>query len=69
MKDGGSIIDHFNVFNIIVAQLGSIGDKIEEDHCMLLFCYFANLWDHLVMYIGSNTTKLKIDEVVALLFS
>lgn len=47
-----------------------MGDTItEEDRCMLLLCSLPDTWDHLVMAIGSNTTKFKMDEVVACLLS
>lgn len=68
IEDGGSIVDHLNAFNMIVAQLGSTGDKIEEeDCCMLLLCSFPKSWDHLVISIQITTTMFKMDEVVALL--
>lgn len=48
----------------------SVGMKIDdEDHCMLLLCSFPDIWDHLVMVIGSTTTTFKIEDVVALLLS
>lgn len=66
MEDGGFVVDHFNAFNIIISQLGSIGDKIkEEDRCMLLLCYLLESWDHLIMAIGSTTTNFKMDDMIA----
>lgn len=66
IEDGGSVADHLNAFNILVTQLGSVRDKIDEqDHYMLLLCSFSNSWDHLVMAIGSSTSTFKMDEVVA----
>jgi hypothetical protein len=51
MEDGG-VVDHMNEFSMLVAQLGLVGDNIEDmDCCMLLLCYFLNLWDHVVMDI------------------
>lgn len=66
MEDGGSIVDHLNAFNMIVARVGYASDKIEEeDHCMLLLCSLPDSWDHLIMAIRSTTIKFMIDEVVA----
>lgn len=41
----------------------------EEECCMLLLSSLPDLWDHLVMAIGSTTTKFKMDEVVSALLS
>jgi len=66
MEEGASITDHLNLFNMIIAQLTSVGVKIEdEDHCMLLLCSLLDTWDHLVMAIGSTTTTFKMEDVVA----
>lgn len=70
MEDGGSIVDHLNAFNKLVAQLTSVGVKMEEeDHCMTLLYSLPNSWDHLVMDIGRTTSTFKIDEVVSSLLS
>lgn len=36
---------------------------------MLLFCFFSNSWDHLIMTIGSTITMFKMDEVISSLLS
>ena len=65
-----ALVDHLISFNMVIAQLISIGVSIdEEDRCMLLLCSLPDSWDHLVMAIKSMTTKLKMDEVVATLLS
>lgn len=39
MEEGGSVREHLNAFNLLVAQLASSGVKIEEeDQCMTLLC-------------------------------
>lgn len=51
-------------------QLTSVGVSVsEEERYMLLLCLLPDLWDHLVMAIGSATTQFKMDEVVAALLS
>ena len=59
MKDGDSVIEHLNAFNVVVSQLLSIDIKIsDEDKCISLLCPIPNSWDSLVIAIGSNTTAL-----------
>ena len=64
------VAGHLNTFNILITQLTSVGVSVsEEEHCMLLLRSFPHSWYHLVMAIGSNTTQLKMDEVVVALLS
>jgi len=59
MKDGDSVIEHLNTFNIVVSQLLSIDIKIlDEDKCINLLCSLPDSWDSLVIAIGSNATAL-----------
>jgi hypothetical protein len=37
----------------------------DEEKCINLLCYFPDSWDSLVMSIGSNTTTLALEDVVA----
>ena len=65
MRDGDSVAEHLNGFNIVVSQLVSIEIKISnEDKFISLLCSLLDSWDSLVVAIGSNTTALKLDEVV-----
>ena len=41
----------------------------DEDKCIILFFSLLDLWDSLVVAIGSNTTSLNFEEVVSSLFS
>jgi hypothetical protein len=69
MRDGDSVVEHLNAFNIVVSQLVSVEIKIsDEDKCIGLLCSLPDSWDILVVVIGSNTTALKFDEVVSSLF-
>lgn len=66
MDEDTSLANHMNVFNMFVAQLTSIGVKIDdEDRCMLLLCSLPNTWDHLIMATRSTTTTFKMEDVVA----
>ena len=70
MEEGGSIIEHLNVFNLLVVQLASSGVKIEEeDQCMTLLCSLLDSWDHLMMALGSTLVTFRMDEVVSSLLS
>jgi hypothetical protein len=70
MSDGSSVTEHLNVFNTILSQLSSVDIKItEEEKCISLLCSFPDSWDSLVMAIGSNTTTLALEDVVASLLS
>ena len=70
MKDGDSVTEHLNAFNIFVSQLSSIDIKIsDEDNCIIFLCSLPVSWDSLVIAIGSNTTTLNFDEIVSTLLS
>jgi hypothetical protein len=70
MSDGISVTKHLNVFNTIIIQLSYVGIKIiEEEKCISLLCSFPDSWDSLVMAIGSNTTTLVLEDMVASLLS
>jgi hypothetical protein len=66
MKDGDPVENHLNAFNKVVSQLLSIDIKISsEDKCINLLCSLPDLWDDLVVAIGSNTNTLSFDDVVS----
>jgi hypothetical protein len=70
MRVGDSVAEHLNAFNTVVSQLVSVEIKIsDEDKCISLPCSLPDLWDSMVVAIGSNTPALKFDEVVSSLFS
>jgi hypothetical protein len=70
MRDGDSMEEHLNAFNTLLSQLVSAEIKIsDEDKCISLLCSLPDLWDSLVVAIGSNTTSLKFEEVVSSLLS
>jgi len=70
MKDGDSVTEHLNAFNTVVSQLASIDIKIsDEDKCISLLCSIPDLWDSLVIAIGSNAIALQFDEIVSSLLT
>ena len=59
MKDGDSLKEHLNTFNIVASKLASVDIKIsDEDKCMSLLFSIPDSWDSLVIAIGSNATAL-----------
>lgn len=70
MKDGDSVTENLNAFNIVVSQLASVDIKMsDEDKCISLLCSLLDLWDSLVIAIGSNATALQFDEIVSALLT
>jgi hypothetical protein len=69
MSDGSSVTKNLNVFNTMLSQLSYVDIKItKEEKCINLLCYFPYSWDSLVVVIGSNTTTLVLEDMVASLF-
>jgi hypothetical protein len=68
MSDGSSVTEHLNAFNTIISQLSSVDIKItEEEKCISLLCSLPESWDSLVVDIGSNSTTLSLEHMVAYL--
>ena len=54
----------------MVSQLAYVDIKISnEDKCISLFYSLLDLWDSLVIAIGSNATALHFDEIVSSLLT
>jgi hypothetical protein len=70
MIDGSSVIEHLNLFNIILIHLSFVDIKIiEEEKCIILLCSLLESWDSLVVTIRSNTNTLALEDVVASMLS
>jgi hypothetical protein len=70
MSEDSLVIDHLNSFNTIISKLSSMDLKItEEEKCISVLCSFPDSWDNLVMAIGSNSTTLVLEYMVAYLMS
>jgi hypothetical protein len=66
MSDGNLVTENLNVFNTIISQLSFVDIKItKEERCISLLCSFPDTWDNLVAAIGSNSTTLVLENVVA----
>lgn len=58
--------ENMNAFNIMISRLLCVDIKITKaEKCISLLCSLPNSWDSLVMAIGSNTTTLTLEYVVA----
>ena len=55
-------MEHFQYWGKSISVEIKISD---EDKCISLFFSLPDLWDTLVMVIGSNATSLNFDEVVS----
>jgi hypothetical protein len=65
MNDKDSMTKNLNAFNIVLSQLLYVNiTNFDEDKCISLLCILDS-WDSLVIAIGSNTTTLTFDDVVA----
>jgi hypothetical protein len=70
MKDGYSVIEHMNTFNVVVSKILYINIKIFDEYkCISLIWHLPDLWDILVVSIGSNSTTLTFNDVVSSLLS
>jgi hypothetical protein len=71
MSDGSSVmVECLNAFNNFLSQLLSMDIKItKEDKCISLLCSLPDSWDNLVVAIGSNTTTLTLEDVIASILS
>jgi hypothetical protein len=66
MREGSSVTEHLNVFNIIISKLSFVDIKItKEEKCISLLCSLLDFWDSLVVAIGSNSTTLALEDMVA----
>ena len=64
------MVENLTTFNTMESQLVSAEIKIlDEDKCIGLMFSLLDLWESLVVAIGSNTTTLNFDEVVSSLLS
>ena len=63
MQEGSDLAEHVNVFNQLVADLGKVDVKIEdEDMAIVLLC-------HLVTTLTYGKEKVQVDDVVSALLS
>ena len=70
MQEGSDLAEHVNVFNQLVADLGKVDVKIEdEDMAIVLLCSLPDSYDHLVTTLTYGKEKVQVDDVVSTLLS
>ena len=68
MQEGSDIVEHINVFNQLIADLGKVGVKIdEEDRAIILLCLLPGSYEHLVTTLTYGKEDVKVDEIVTVL--
>ena len=66
MKEGASVAEHLNEFNIITNQLASIKIILDDEiRVILLMCFMPDSWKKLIaaMSTSATTGTLKFDDV------
>ena len=71
MDENETVTEHMNVYNTLLSQITSVGNKMpEEDKCITLLCSLSDSLDNLIVAIGSSSqATLKFDEIVSSLLS
>jgi hypothetical protein len=70
MQEGSDLTEHGNVFNQLVADLGKVVVKIDdEDMAIVLLCLLSDSYDNLVTTLTYGKEKVQVDDVVAALLS
>ena len=66
MKEGASVAEHLNEFNIITSQLASVKINLDDEiRAILLMCSMPDSWDNLMVAISTSAPAgtLKFDDV------
>jgi hypothetical protein len=69
MQEGSDLAEHVNVFNQLIADLGKVYVKIDEDMTIVLLCSLSDSYDDLVTTLTYGKEKVQVDDVVAALLS
>lgn len=70
MREGESIAENLNSFNLVLSQLASIDVNVEEeDKCIMLLCSLLESLDNFILSITANMEDRKMDALVATLLS
>ena len=68
MQEGPDLAEHINVFNQLIAGLGKVNEKIdEEDSAIILLCSLSGSYEHLVTTLTYGKEDVKVDEIVTTL--
>ena len=68
MQQGSDLADHINVFNQLIANLGKVDEKIDdEDKAIILLCSLPGSYEHLVTTLSYGKEDVNVDEIVTAL--
>ena len=69
MQEGSDLAEHINVFNQVVADLGNVEVKVDdEDKAIILLCSLPPSYEHVVTTLTYGKETIKIEDItVALL--
>ena len=68
MQKGSDLAEHINVFNQLIADLGKVEVKIdEEDRAIILLCSLPGSYEHLVTTLTYGKEDVKVDEIITAL--
>ena len=68
MQQGSDLTDHINVFNQLIANLGMVDEKIDdEDKAIILLCSLPGSYEHLVTTLTYGKEDINVDEIVTAL--
>ena len=66
MKEGASVAEHLNEFNVITSQLASVKIVLDDEiRAILLMCSMPDSWENLIVSISNSTPvgTLNFDDV------
>ena len=62
MQEGSDLAEHINVFNQLIADLGKVDVKIDdEDSASILLCSLPGSHEHLVTTLTYGKEDVKLD--------
>ena len=68
MQQGSDLADHINVFNQLIADLGKVDEKIDdEDKAIILLCSLPGSYEHLVTTLTYGKEDINVDEIITAL--
>lgn len=70
IKEGESLAEHLNSFNLLMSQLASVDVEVDEDDkCILLLRPLPESWGNVILAITANIKDPKLDALVAVLLA
>ena len=68
MQESSNLTEHINVFNQLIADLGKVDVKIDdEDRAIILLYSLPGTYKHLVTTLTYSKEDVKVDEIVTAL--